>query len=378
MKHEQFAAVQTDEPDDTADQRAADAAAEATPRAENPLSKFEVQTLKGITSSAVIEPGVVAFLPHNMGEAMEFAKVMCQGNFVPPHLRGKPGDCLAIVLQSARWGADPFAVASKTYFVNDRMAYEAQLVNAVVNSSKVLDGRLNVSWNGSGPTLDCTVRGKIRGDDDIHELTLESAKITTKNSPLWKQAEKVQLAYYTMRAWARLFTPEVMLGIYTPDELEAETVMNPDTGTQQVIPPRPTRESVKAEKEAAERMRKEQVQNEGHARSIARETDHDPETGEVIEDEPEDSDAAEEQGSAQAEETAQQTVQTKPTAPKNPDFEVIADMLIEKINKASMPKALNAILQDYGAELDTLRTEAPTFNAEVQAAIKARRDWFSR
>lgn len=165
--------------------------------------------------------GRAAFLPTSMGEAMEIAKLMAGGNFVPKHLRGVPGDCLAVVMQAARWGMDPFAVGNKTYFVNDRMAYEAQLVNAVVNSSNVLAGRLKVEWFGEGNTLECKVTGYIKGDPDPKTRRVKINTITTRNSPLWKQDPEQQLAYFAQRAWARLHAPEVLLGVYTPDEIES-------------------------------------------------------------------------------------------------------------------------------------------------------------
>lgn len=159
------------------------------------------------------------FMPASMGEAMEIARLMAAGNFVPPHLRRAPGDCLAVVMQASRWGMDPFAVGNKTYFVNDRMAYEAQLVNAVINSSGVLDGRLHPEWEGEGNELVCTVTGKLKGDPVPKKRRVAIKTITTRNSPLWKQDPEQQLAYYACRAWVRLHAPEVLLGVYTPDEL---------------------------------------------------------------------------------------------------------------------------------------------------------------
>ena len=163
----------------------------------------------------------MSFAPTSMREAMDVASLMADCNFVPKHLRGKPGDCLAVVMQSSRWAMDPFAVGNKTYFVNDRMAYEAQLVNAVVNSSNVLDGRLKVEWFGEGNELECLVTGRIKGDSDLKTRRVKINTITTRNSPLWKQDPEQQLAYFAQRAWARLHTPEVLLGVYTPDEVEA-------------------------------------------------------------------------------------------------------------------------------------------------------------
>lgn len=188
---------------------------------DSPLKKFDAPVLKSMETT-VPEGGAprAVFLPATMAEAMELGKLMAAGNFVPKHLRGKPGDCLAVVMQAGRWGMDPFAVGNKTYFVNDRMAYEAQLVSAVVNSSGALDGRLTVDWEGSGEGLVCTVTGKVKGDPGIKRRRVEMKNITTRNSPLWKQDPEQQLAYFAQRAWARLHTPEVLLGVYTPDEVE--------------------------------------------------------------------------------------------------------------------------------------------------------------
>ncbi|WP_164975622.1 recombinase RecT [Sphingobium fluviale] len=189
--------------------------------AENPLRKFDADVLKSIGSTSV--DGTTprsTFLPGDMGEAMELAKLMAASNFVPPHMRSKAGDCLAIVMQATRWGMDPFAVGNKTFFVNDRMAFESQLVNAVVNSSNALNGRLKVSWEGDGNDLVCVVSGFVKGDPDIKTRRVPIKNITTRNSPLWKQDPEQQLAYYATRAWARLYTPEVLMGVYTPDEVQ--------------------------------------------------------------------------------------------------------------------------------------------------------------
>lgn len=217
------------------------------------LTKFVPETLKGITAHAD-SMGATALVPANMGEAMELAKLMSASNFVPPHLRGKSGDCLAVVLQSMRWGADPYAVGSKTYFVQDRIAYEAQLVNAVVNTRAPLDGRLQISWDGEGPLLTCKVVGRIKGDPEPHTVWQELGTLKVKNSPLWQSSPRQQLAYYTTRMWARLFCPEVLLGIYTPDEMvEMGPAITQSDGSV-VIAPRPTRTAFKNEPAEAKRM----------------------------------------------------------------------------------------------------------------------------
>ena len=41
-----------------------------------------------------------------------------------------------------------------------------------------------------------------------------------RNSPLWEQDPRQQLAYLCVKRWARLNAPDVLLGVYTPDELQ--------------------------------------------------------------------------------------------------------------------------------------------------------------
>jgi len=189
---------------------------------ESPLKRFDAPVLKAMESQN-IAAGVnrAMFQPTNMGEAMELAKLMASSNFVPPHLRNKAGDCLAVVMQASRWAMDVFSVASKSYFVSDRIAYEAQLVNAVINSSGVLDGRLKFDWQGEGNDLVVTVSGKIKGEPDIKKRRVAIKNITTRNSPLWKQDPEQQIGYYASRAWVRLHAPEVLMGVYTPDEIQS-------------------------------------------------------------------------------------------------------------------------------------------------------------
>lgn len=205
--------------------------------AESPLKRFDEATLKGMETQ-LADGGAprAMFQPANMGEAMELAKLMAAGNFVPSHLRSKPGDCLAVIMQSARWGMDPFAVGNKTYFVNDRMAYEAQLVAAVINSANVLEGRLHPEWEGEGNELVCTITGKLKGDPEPKKRRVPIKNITTRNSPLWKQDPEQQLAYYAQRAWVRLHAPEVLLGVYTPDELaSAEPIAREIAGERRAL-----------------------------------------------------------------------------------------------------------------------------------------------
>jgi len=192
---------------------------------------------KEIMQSPVNEADTKAaiFSPTGLQKLQAFAEVMAQGKAtVPQHLAGKPADCLAIALQAAQWGMNPYAVAQKTHLVNGTLGYEAQLVNAVITSSTAVLGRFKYEYGGDwdkfkpGAANASNERGLcvrvgavLRGETEItwgEPLYMEY--VTTRNSPLWKTAPKQQLAYLAVKYWARLYCPDVILGVYTPDEFE--------------------------------------------------------------------------------------------------------------------------------------------------------------
>lgn len=170
----------------------------------------------------------------------ELANIMATAKVtVPQHLAGKAGDCLAVVMQAAQWKMNPFAVAQKTHVVNGTLGYEAQLVNAVVQSSGAIVGHFHYEYQGEGANVACRVGAVIRGDKDITwGEWLSAATVTTKNSPLWKTNPKQQLGYLQVKNWARLHTPGAILGVYSDDELEA--LPPRDMGNAEVVTEAPT------------------------------------------------------------------------------------------------------------------------------------------
>jgi hypothetical protein len=61
----------------------------------------------------------------------------------------------------------------------------------------------------------------------VREVVLLLQQARTRNSTLWADDPKQQLAYLGVKRWARLYTPDVILGVYSVDELE-EREINPD------------------------------------------------------------------------------------------------------------------------------------------------------
>lgn len=156
----------------------------------------------------------------NMAEVVEFAKLMSKSQVaVPKHLRDNPGACLAVTVQAVEWRMSPFAVANKSYSVNDRLGYESQLIQAVILARAPIIGRLSFEFTGDGPDKSCTALATLTSGLTVRYTSPKLKEIKVKNSPLWVNDPEQQLTYFAGRNLARRYFPDVLLGIYSEDEL---------------------------------------------------------------------------------------------------------------------------------------------------------------
>lgn len=165
-------------------------------------------------------PSANALMPRDMNSAMALANMMATGRLVPQHLQKSPGDCLMVIEQAIRWGMSPFAVAQCTSVVQGKLMFEGKLVSAALHSSGIMASRLDYEFSGSGDARTIMARGTLRGEAKPREIEVALKDAKTSNG-MWTKQPDQQLVYFATRAWARRHAPEVMLGVYSPEEFEA-------------------------------------------------------------------------------------------------------------------------------------------------------------
>jgi len=207
----------------------------------------ELQTLpdpaQSSTSALILDP-------NSFDKVMAFAEMMAKGNAtVPRHLQGNPADCAAVTIQAMQWQMNPFAVAQKTHLTQGgTLGYEAQLVNAVVIARAPIESRPEFSFIGDWDKILGRVEerksdkgGKyyvaawkpsdevglgvicsclIRGEAVPREIKVMMTQAYPRFSTQWATDPQQQITYLAVRKWARRYTPDVILGVYTNDELE--------------------------------------------------------------------------------------------------------------------------------------------------------------
>ncbi|WP_416355521.1 recombinase RecT [Aureimonas phyllosphaerae] len=205
--------------------------------------------------------------PQNLGDIVRFAEVMARADIaIPKHLRDNPGACLAVCMQAFKWEMDPFSVAQKSYKVGDQMAYEAQLIAAVINTRAGLKRRPQIEYRGDGQDRQCVVTFEA-SDGSVHVYeSPRFAAITTKNSPLWKSDPDQQLGYYSVRAGARRHFPEVILGVYDRDELDGARDITPTQSGRSAFADRIAAQPAQTSQSATEGFRADHIDGELGAR----------------------------------------------------------------------------------------------------------------
>lgn len=184
----------------------------------------------------LMPPGLV---PANMSEAMRLADMMATARLVPVGLQKSPADCLMVIQQAIRWQMDPFAVAQECSVIQGRLMHSGKLVAAVVNARGNLIERLSFSYDGNGESRTITVTGRLQGEASPRTVAVRLADAKTNNK-VWQTQPDQQLMYHGCRVWARRHTPELMLGVYSPEEFDEPKKRPPTAGPNvmlQALPP---------------------------------------------------------------------------------------------------------------------------------------------
>ena len=200
------------------------------------LDKIEERIDRVVTGAIELSDEGSGIAIKRLIDAMEVAKLMAiSGPAIPSFMRGNPGLCYAAVVRAVRWGMDPFFVAEHSYLVNnkgeEKVAYDAQLIVAVINARAPLQKKLWAIYSGEGEAMFCTIFGLPKGEKDPRDYETPSLKALIdsrgrndygklKGSPLYDTDPKQQLWYYGARGFCRRHFPEVLAGVYSIDEFE--------------------------------------------------------------------------------------------------------------------------------------------------------------
>src|SRR5450755_3946562 len=131
-----------------------------------------------------------------------------------------------VIQQAIRWKMDPFAVAQECSVIQGKLMHSGKLVAAVVNARGELSDRLAFSYDGEGQNRTITVSGRLRNELAPRTVSVKLSDAKTNNR-VWQSQPDQQLMYHGVRVWARRHMPELMLGVYSPEEFDEPAPRRP-------------------------------------------------------------------------------------------------------------------------------------------------------
>jgi hypothetical protein len=152
------------------------------------------------------------------------AKMLASSSLVPKEFQNNLPNCAIGLNIAKRLGADPFMVLQNVDIIHGRPSFRATFLIAMVNAS----GRfspLQFKMSGSGQDRSCVAWARdIKTDDVIEgpEISMAMAKAegwSTKSGSKWLTMPELMLRYRAAAFFARLYAPDITLGMQTSEEL---------------------------------------------------------------------------------------------------------------------------------------------------------------
>jgi hypothetical protein len=161
--------------------------------------------------------------------AQRVAKALQSADMVPQHFRGNLGNILIALNFASRAKADPFMIMQNLYVVHGRPGLEGKLVIALINQCGRFDPiKFRVEGNVNRPENDddgVVAYAKEMSSGDV----LDGVKVTwgmvkaegwlSKAGSKWKTLSPLMFRYRAATFFARVYCPEVLMGMQTTEEL---------------------------------------------------------------------------------------------------------------------------------------------------------------
>jgi hypothetical protein len=165
-------------------------------------------------------------------DAQRMARALASSTLVPPQYQGQNGlsNCLIALEISGRMRLSPLVVMQNMVPINGKPTWSASFLIATVNASGRFSPLRFVFDDEAKPSscyavaTDKASRDELRGQ----VITVEMAKAEGwwgRKGSKWPTMTGQMLTYRAASAWARIYCPEVSLGLVTPEEaLDVEAV----------------------------------------------------------------------------------------------------------------------------------------------------------
>lgn len=172
-----------------------------------------------IINNTTGESGQV-FAPAQFEHAQRIAKLLSSSDLVPNQYKGNIANTMVALEMAHRMNASPLMVMQNLHIIHGRPSWGSSFIIASLNSC----GRFGTLRFESTPTS-CKAVTTDKQSGTILEgptVTMEMAKLegwSEKPGSKWKTMPELMLKYRAAAFFGRLYAPEIMMGLYSADEV---------------------------------------------------------------------------------------------------------------------------------------------------------------
>lgn len=160
------------------------------------------------------------------------AKMFAASSLVPKDFANNVANCAIGINIAKRLGADPFMVLQNIDIIHGRPSFRATFLIAMVNAAgRFAPLQFRMEGDEGKPSRSCVAWTTDKDSKAILEgpkITLEMAKAegwSTKNGSKWLTMPELMLRYRAAAFFARLYAPDITLGMQTAEEVyDAEPI----------------------------------------------------------------------------------------------------------------------------------------------------------
>lgn len=165
------------------------------------------------------ETGLTIITPKSLAEAKDLAQTLAGARTIPEALQKSPADVLAIVMAGAELGLAPMQSVRALVLIKGKPTLSADAMGALVKSRRDVCTYLRVVHSDGQRATFETLRV---GDPSPTTMgfTLEEAKQAgLTGGDNWRKFPAAMLRARALSAICRAVYPDLLLGVYDPDEL---------------------------------------------------------------------------------------------------------------------------------------------------------------
>ncbi len=185
------------------------------------------------------DSSITIISPRNLAEAKELATTLSAARTLPEALQQKPADVMAIVMAGAELGLAPMQSIRALVLIKGKPTLSADAMGALVKSRREVCSWLRLVESSAAVATYETLRNGDPGPTRL-SFTIEQARTAGLNGDNWKRFPDAMLRARALSALCRAVYPDLLLGVYDPDELDAAPAPREVNAPPVVVAPQPS------------------------------------------------------------------------------------------------------------------------------------------